>query len=588
MKSSLLRTLGQIKLHTFISGVVVVLMLALSGYREYSWSASNFALRNRIKENEKDIESLKLQLLVDEMINFKEKDMIDSCSPGSASLNEDVSTENPFVDKMDNFSVAAFQEKLSKIVGDTTYAINMTVVDLKVLVKPYMLNWNGLLLIILMTFAMLLETFYGHSGTVYPSTTIHKKNDSNNIDSTSNKDSEVEKEEEKTETFYPPKWSSANKYFEIYIAKKKILSNAIMYFILFFIALLGWLNIITRIKVISNIHKFLILWTIGIYISFFLFNFIRIKHYFPKDNIELKKCLFKYKWWLWLLPRLFTSEGFLYANYTKEDNGLVPAIFSLIGSILRDICCFYPYYYFYYYNDYYYKQSNGVNININNESMRRRNIFLLNMILQLSISMIINFIFTLLAFGSPIWVKKLIKKFYNFDVENSVSYPIIILIGNTILVLLRIIWYFFVGNSTWFATLVSFFFLFHHVFNFISINCITTTLMEKAMARTALIESFVRTFIGNHIYKYSEFYERDTCEYRTDDEVVEAVGALFVDLFEALLDKTGELLYYTILYYVILYYVILYYTMLYYTILYYTLLYYAILYYTKLYYTILY
>ena len=548
MKFPLLRVLGQMKLHTLISGVVVVLVLAGTVYREYSWSKENFKLKNRIRENEKDIEALKLHLLVDEIIDFKREDLISSCSAQSAYDDKEMHTEisnAPFVDKMDNFSVIAFQEKLSKIVGDTTYAINMTVIDLKVIIKPYMLNWNGILTIILITFAMVLEIFHGHSGTVYPSTTIHKTSNRNLNGSSSGKEKGVEKEEDKADVSQPPKWSLANKYFEVYIAKRKVLSNAIVYFIIFWMAFLAWLNLITRITVISYLLKFLILWTIGTYLSFFVFNFIRIKQYFPADSVEFRKCFFKYQWWLWLFPRIFTSEGFLYANMSKEDNGLMAAVFSLIGSILRDICCFYPYYYFYYYHDYYQKQSmiNSMKINfdlINTENIRRRNVFLLNMILQLSISMMINFIFTLLAFGSPIWFKKIMKKFYNFDVESSVSYPIIILIANTFLVLIRIIWYFFVGNSTWFACLISVFFLLHHIVNFISINCVTTTLMEKALARTALIESFVRTFIGNHIYKYSEYYERDTCEYRTDDEVVEAVGALFVDLFEALLDKTGN------------------------------------------------
>ena len=176
---------------------------------------------------------------------------------------------------------------------------------------------------------------------------------------------------------------------------------------------------------------------------------------------------------------------------------------------------------------------------INNEYKRRRDIFLLNMLLQLSISMFLNYATSLSAFGSPFWVQKIIKKMYDFDSEKSLTALIIILIINSTLVIIRIIWYFIVGNGTWVSTFINFLFLLPHISIFIIMNSIATVLPAKEKARATLLETFVRTFIGNHIYKNAQYYEGSTCPYSTDEELVEAVAVLYVDLFDALLDKTG-------------------------------------------------
>ena len=235
-----------------------------------------------------------------------------------------------------------------------------------------------------------------------------------------------------------------------------------------------------------------------------------------------------------MLPRVFTSEGFIFANFQTGDNGIIPAVFSLAGCIGADLVCFYPYYYFYYYNDYYSGQNSGPEIL---EYTRRRNIFLTNMALQLALSMFAFFYAAVSVMGSPIWMRLIVRK------EQTPTLPlgtVVVLMGNAALCLLRILWYIATGRSTSYACFISLFFILHHVINFIAINAITTTIVEKISARTALIEPFVRTFIGNHIMKNAAYYEREGSEYKTDEEVVDAVALLFVDLFEGLLDKTGE------------------------------------------------
>lgn len=517
---SLFSALCKMTLYNLLVGILVTIFLGSAVYRENSWSRSNFKLRNQIIGYEKDIESLKLQLLIDELVDYKP----DASLTGSnyCILNSETGENIPerqLIDKIDEFSLSAFQEKLLKIVESTSDAVNIKKIDLRVIMKPYILNWSGLLTVLLCVLVMLLEIFRGHSSTVF---------------STTSPMTEDEKEEEKKGNPNPRKWSLSNKYFETYIAKKKILSNFFMYPVLFLSALFSWSFSQSRGAINSFLFKFLIQWMIAGYLAYFVFNFTRLMKYFPKDREETWKCLFKLSWWQWMLPRVFTSEGFIFANFQTGDNGIIPAVFSLAGCIGADLVCFYPYYYFYYYNDYYSGQNSGPEIL---EYTRRRNIFLTNMALQLALSMFAFFYAAVSVMGSPIWMRLIVRK------EQTPTLPlgtVVVLMGNAALCLLRILWYIATGRSTSYACFISLFFILHHVVNFIAINAITTTIVEKISARTALIEPFVRTFIGNHIMKNAAYYEREGSEYKTDEEVVDAVALLFVDLFEGLLDKTGE------------------------------------------------
>jgi hypothetical protein len=507
-------------LYNLLVGILVAIFLGSAVYREHSWSRSNFKLRNQVIGYEKDIESLKLQLLIDELVDYKPDDS--QTGSNYCILNSETGDKIPerqLIDKIDEFSISAFQEKLSKIIESTSHAVNIKKIDLRVITKQYILNWNGLLTVLLCVLVMLLEIFKGHSSTVF---------------STSTPLTEEEKEDEKKGNPNPRKWSLSNKYFETYIAKKKILSNFFMYPVLFFAALFSWAFYERRGAINSFLFKFLIQWMVAGYLSYFVFNFIRLMKYFPKDRDEMWKSIFKLSWWQWVLPRVFTSEGFAFANFQTGDNGIIPAVFSLAGCIGADIVCCYPYYYFYYYTDYYQGQSTAPEIL---EYTRRRNIFLSNMTLQLALSMFAFFYAAVSVMGSPIWMKVIVRK------EQSPTVPlgtVVVLITNAALCLLRILWYIATGGSTLYACFVSLFFILHHIVNFIAINAITTTIVEKISARTALIEPFVRTFIGNHIMKNAAYYEREGSEYKTDEEVVDAVAVLFVDLFEGILDKTGE------------------------------------------------
>lgn len=467
-------------------------------HREYSWSNSNQALKATIGGYEKDIESLKLHLLMNDVVE---------CSH-----------------HMDNFSIEKFQEKLSSIVVSASKAINLEVVDLTMLIKPYILNWGGLLTIVLCTMAMFVEIYRSHSDTVFSSTKPKNKQAS----------SSGEGNEDDIE---PPKWSVPNKFFETYIAKRKIFSNLWMYFLLFLLGLTSWFNLLPMTSAVSFILKFSVLWMISSYISLFTFNFIRLIKYLPKGYDETKKCLLKLSWWIWLIPRILTNEGFIYSDRIKGDNGLSTAFFAFLLNFVKDLTFCYPYYYFYYYNHIFYNQQLNTEIQYI-ELIRRRNIFLLNMIIQISIAMIIYNIGIISAVGSPKYLKKIIKKILDMEKETAITFIFIICLGNNILCIMRVLWYSFTGGSTYYATYVLYLFLLPQIsllFSNISINFI---LSEKAVARTVVLESFLRVLIENHIMKNRDTYESMENE-NEQQEICNEMALLYVDLFEGLLDATG-------------------------------------------------
>ena len=475
-----------------IAGITAFLGAVI--YREFSWSNSNKALKALIGGYEKDIESLKLHLLVNDLVEC---------------------TQN-----FDNFSIANFQEKLSKIITSASKAMNIKIVDLTMLMKPYILNWGGLLIIVLCTLVMLVEIFRSHSDTVFPSTKLFKKRDSSK-----GSDDNIE----------PPKWCMPNKHFETYIAKRKILSNLWMYSLLFLLAVTSWFNIIPMTSAVPFILKFLVLWSTASYISLFIFNYTRLMKYLPKDFSEIKKCLLKLSWWMWFIPRIITSDGFIYADKLKGDNGLLPAFCAFIGNITKDISFCYPYYYFYYYGHIFYGQNTEIEYT---ELTRRRNIFLLNMMIQLSISMCMYNIKVITAFGSPKGLKTKIKYYIDMEKDTIISCLIISYLGNTVLCVLRILWYSVTGRSTYYATFVLYLFLLPMIAKIFSNSTINFILLEKAAVRTTVLEDFLRLLIENHIIKNRDVYE-DMNDEKDMQNICNEMALLYVDLFEGLLDATG-------------------------------------------------
>jgi hypothetical protein len=196
---------------------------------------------------------------------------------------------------IDNFSIEIFQNKLLKIIDSTRENINTTIIDMKIIIKAYILNTYGLFIIICSVLTMFIEMFKIHRNTVF-SSTLKKKNENENENNGN----------ENNENNYI--WSYGNKFFEAYIIKRKILLNAIIYTIIFILGLLGWANIISRKTIFLFIFKFIILWTIACYISFFIYNYIRIRPYLPMNRIELYKNICKLSWWLWIIPRLVSMS----------------------------------------------------------------------------------------------------------------------------------------------------------------------------------------------------------------------------------------------------------------------------------------
>ena len=564
------RNFGHISCRSILTGLAFSVLLSTVIYREYSWSNSNLVLKNRLAEREKDIDSLKLQVLIDEFSDTRRN----ACLLGSGECtNEDNVFERAIAGDSQNggtdeFSVSSFRERLSNIVSSTSEALNLKVVDLEVLMKPKILDRVGFQTIFLCVLVFVNDRYRTHSSTVFPTSTPLRGN--------AGMDTE-------TDNSIHRQWTMANRYFESHITRRKIVCEGVLYLAVGVLATMSRFNIIEMGLVVPFILKFLLLWFISNYVFSFFYNVQRLYKYMPQDRVELWKSLCQPSWWGWAIPRIITSDGFRFANSAAQTNGMIEALTCQAVVLFGELFYYYPFYYFYFYNDYFYGKNT---VSEFTEFTRRRNIFLLNMLLHGALINLLSSVFVIVALGTPKWCRKAIG--YLVDFNSPLLHPWLMTLVrfNGYICYIRIIWYFFTGNSTYYTTIV----LLCLAQGLTSAGNTCTSnisvLSYKEQTRAYLMEPFVRSFIGNHILKNAKYYEREDCEYKTEQEVVDAVSVLFVDLYEALLDKTGTVQYvrtcypsrYTVLLFYTLHDIVWYRTALYCTTLNYTSLHHTILY----------
>lgn len=517
------RNLGHISCRSLLTGIAFSILLSTGIYREYSWSHSNFVLQNRLAEREKDIDSLKLQVLIDEFSDTRRN----ACLLGSAECtNEDIGFDKAMSgdnqnERTDEFFVASFRQRLSKIVASTSEALNLKVVDLEVMMKPNILDRLGYQTIFLFVVVFMNDRYRTHSSSVFPTSTPLR---------------ETTGSDQGTENSIRRQWTLSNRFFESHISRRKIVCEGVLHLAVCVLAVTARLNFIEKSLVVPFVLKFLLLWFISNYVFSFFYNLQRLHKYLPHDRVELWKSLCQSSWWLWAIPRIITSDGFRFANSVAQTNGMIEAVTCQAVIFTGELFYYYPYYYFYFYNDYFYGKNT---VSEFTEYTAMRNIFLLNILIHAAIPNLLSSLCSIVALGTPKWCRKAILYVVNFDSPALHPWLITIVRMNGIACYGGIVWYFFTGNSTNFTTII--------------LLCLAqgitsagntsisniSVLSSKQQARAYLMEPFVRSFMGNHILKNAMYYEREDCEYKTEQEVVDAVSVLFVDLYEALLDKAG-------------------------------------------------
>ena len=243
-------------MRSIFTGLAVAVLLSTVVYREYSWSNSNFNLKNRLVEREKDIESLKLQLLIDEFSDTRRN----ACLLGSGvCANDDKGSERTLIgdsenDMIEEFSVTSFKERLSNIVSSTSEALNLKVVGLEVMMKPYILDRIGYQTVFLCVLVIMNDRYRTHSSTVFPTTTPLRESAGMN---------------EEGESMIHRQWSLSNKFFESFNCKRKIVCEGVMYFAVIVLAAASLFNIVERSLVVPFLLKFLLLWFISSYVFWF-------------------------------------------------------------------------------------------------------------------------------------------------------------------------------------------------------------------------------------------------------------------------------------------------------------------------------
>jgi hypothetical protein len=104
------------------------------------------------------------------------------------------------------------------------------------------------------------------------------------------------------------------------------------------------------------------------------------------------------------------------------------------------------------------------------------------MTIQLSISMCVYYYSTILTLGTPSYIIKKIKNNIYASIYASqifLSGHVLLLFANIVLTIVRVIWYFFISNSTWYQSMIIFLFIINHFFIFINVMPITSVMIDK-------------------------------------------------------------------------------------------------------------
>ena len=431
------------------------------------------------------------------------------------------------------------------------------------------LDGNGRLTMFLCVLVFLYDRYRTHSRTIYGSSTPLQRTPG--IKSAKN------------DLIYEEQMLRV-KFFESFITKRKMVCESVLYFAVIVLTAASLLNFFEKSFMVPLLLKFLLLW----YISTYKFNFhynLQKKHVL-RDLVESPEIFFRLSYWMWLIPRIISSDRFRFVNPSIESNGMGEAVLLQITFLLCEMCYYYPCYYFYYKDPF--NETNDIF-----ESLKftpRQDIFVLSTLLQWAIPHLLLNFFYMVALGTPKiprWGKKAIDHVIDFDSKFFVPLLSRLLQCNAYISYAHVIWYYFYGNSTTAVLLCI------AIGNYIAHNSAEHSLqllLHKSMPREYYRPRFVRYFTLLHMRKHSKHYENHKCEHKSDKKITDDVSLLFSDIFEAMLDKTGATLididlvlhHYSVVYCTVLHCTVRYGTVLYCTVLYCTVLCCTVLYCTVL------
>ena len=523
--------LGDGRLYQVILGTIITILLA---WREWSWRSNSQELKSSIEHLKKDVGSLSLYLQVEHLtpsIAQCERYTAGSVS-GSSAASDLVNVTTTGDSYMDSFPL-----ELQRAFGDKTKTITQ-----RILYRPRasVFNLNGLGMVLLSSGAMLHEIYSIHKSTVTPTSSSAAGGNS-------------------------ASWSIGNKYFEAYVAQRKLLANAAAYAVVFALSSLAWMGVFTWSSFVPLLLKFTLCWTAANYVSYWTYNFLRLRQYLPKSWHEWGQSLGRGSWWLWVASRTFTSAGFMYSDVEKQDSGVLAACLSLCIRMLTDLVAFWPYRYFYYYGggggtaSVDSSGNNSHNSSNSTSSTRTTDLFLLNMLIQLSIGMLLCCGSTSLAMGSPKWLKRRASACLGYcapflPIETVVSLSMLFLGCNAAVVLLRVVWFFFVGcgGCSWYGSLMLLLFPVQHVVLFFGYMATAAASLERSDIRGRDKEPFVQQFLSSHVALFRDHYDglglgaevqggmghAAVAGGLESEPLLRDAAVLGCELFDALLDRT--------------------------------------------------
>lgn len=385
------------------------------------------------------------------------------------------------------------------------------IADSKIL-KPHIFDRIGFLMILFCVLLIVYERYRALSSTAFPTTASLRRNIG--VDARM-----------KSVAYWH--WFQSNKFFESFVTRRRVLCLAVMNFTTFILGLASLFNIVDRSLVVPLLLKFLFLWFISTYIFSFFYNMSRININFSKEALS---SYFGSRWF-GLIARIISSDEFRYASSSSSIFTHEAALYQSLGFIF-EFFYYYPYYYFYKHNDYFHGRYTPAELT---QYTWRRSVFLLIMLIQSSLPIFIGSVLTMATIGTPKWCKAA----ENFKCIKHLKTLILLESWCSYVFLLYVVWYFLYGNCTYYASyvllLIGMQVSMHSLYLAVSSGHVFT----KCMVLGSVKLQFMRYRMRDHFSKYKAYYTRK-CQENKEREVALAVTALFSDLVEAMLDKTGS------------------------------------------------
>ena len=233
-----------------------------------------------------------------------------------------------------------------------------------------------------------------------------------------------------------------------------------------------------------------------------------------------------------MIARIISTDEFRYASSSGFLFFHEAVLYQSMGFIL-EFFYYYPYYYFYTHNGYFHGRYTLAELT---QYTWRRNIFLLIVLMQSSLPLFFSSVLTMTTLGTPKWFKAAL----NIRANNVIYVTTLRQLESwgSWIFFSYIIWYFQCGNCTYYASYVLLLLGISNSANSLNFAVSCGHAFTKAMTLFSVKMQFMKYRMSDHFSKYKAYYKRK-CEENNEREVAVAVTALFVDLLEAMMDKTG-------------------------------------------------